>query len=510
VHAYRRTSTYQPSYVSDILSCGGIIEPGTELQAPSDYDTFQFHPTSVVERMETIVIENIESVTADLFSRLLRAHGRSESINRFPTVESLASERVDQGVLSQVYRVHLTFAGEVKNDRHDVNSSFPASDWMVKLVRKDLNLQWMCKNETCFYSQYAKELFEDGSRSDEDTNGDSHGSTTVANLSALPFAIPKFLDGSAQHIILQEVLNVQTFSLVGGCPFEKIDFLLQALAAWHAKCWKASCFYENNDTIKDDLVFPAGMGQRLPPLQKEGLFVTSWQETVMHTFVGSSSDDTDGLLLLARFATNHSRRLAKLRLRDVHGRVHQHRVTCVHGDYHVANWLFPRDGGDRTEARTRINEMPVLVDWATAGYGNPMIDLVFFLVVSTNDQVAAEAYQVWLPKYHAILVERLSLRGIPPTEFTLETMKEWFRWALLCQWLILVAYDNVCRQIAMSESDEGRRESQLEHFRNVNRRATLAMKNVDSWDETLENLPTTTAADRFEAQQFCGKHSLEI
>lgn len=444
-------------------------------------------------------IENVDCLNIDLFTRLL-GRDQSESTESSPKIESLSIERIEQGVLSQVYRVHLTYSNNVTNE-----PSLPGSDWIVKLVRRDLNLHWMCMNETCFFSQYAPILF-DVSSNDGTGRSHEHNSTLTT---ALPFAIPKFLSGSDQYIIFQEVVDVRTFPLDEGCPPDKVDFLLHAMAIWHAKCWNASCFFGDGNTIRDDLTFPTGMGQRLPPLHKEGLFMTSWQATVEHTFVGSTKDDEDSALL-AEFATNLCQRLAKLRLRDIHDMVHRHRVTCVHGDYHIANWLFPTDEGSDTCGSKGAASLPVLVDWATAGYGNPMVDLVFFLVVSTNAQIASEAFQVWLPKYWTVLIETLSPNDFSPTDLPLETLKEWFQWALLCQWLILVAYDGVCRSIAMHETDESRRDNQLRHFRNVNRRTILAMKSVGSWDETLAKLTTTTTAERFEAEQFCEQNSLVI
>ncbi len=110
---------------------------------------------------------------------------------------------------------------------------------------------------------------------------------------------------------------------------------LNLQAAWHAKCWwGTSSFFSDGNTIRDDLAFPAGMGQRLPPLYKEGLFITSWQETVEHTFVASPTNDESAL---RDFATSLCQQLAKLRLRDIHDMVHRNCVTCVHEDYHVAN-----------------------------------------------------------------------------------------------------------------------------------------------------------------------------
>jgi hypothetical protein len=71
--------------------------------------------------------------------------------------------------------------------------------------------------------------------------------------------------------------------------------------------------------------------------------------------------------------------------------------------------LFPIGGS------TGTNALLVLVDWAAAVYGNPMVDLGFFLVVSTNDQIAAESFQLWLPKYWTVLSERSSPNDASPT-----------------------------------------------------------------------------------------------
>lgn len=170
------------------------------------------------------------------------------------------------------------------------------------------------------------------------------------------------------------------------------------------------------------------------------------------------------------------------------------------------------DDTSGSSKRQPTNARPVLVDWATTGYGNPMVDLVFCLVVSTNDDVARQAFQVWLPRYYNMLMKGMEGRrdNTPTEELTLETMKEWFQWALLCQWLILVAYDGVCRNIASSEPDGERREVQQRHFRNVNRRAMLAMQSVGNWDVILSELAPTTEAERLEAQQFCETSPLEI
>ena len=499
-------------------------------------------------------IENVEALTADLFSDILRDNWTkqqgqnknddnkddADDNNVGPEINTISVEKVVQGVLSDVYRVHLDYATsscQMKNTEEEdtvesgsssmnakpvlssseiesasslssVVESMPPADWLVKFCRPDLDLSWMCRNEAIFYSRVAPSLI----------------ATSSYSCCRLPFTIPKFLSGSDQHIILQEVTNVETYPLSEGCPPDKIDFLLRSLAAWHATCWESKVLISSSspnnkndedkdkdknaeDEDEDRLVFPTGMGQRLPPLQKEGLFISSWQETIDHMRL----QEDDKLLLdteLLDFITTLCQRLATLKLRDVHEKVHRHRVTCVHGDYHIANWLFPA----MTTTTTSGNEdkrkrKPVLVDFATAGYGNPMIDFVFFLVVSTNDDTVSESH-LFLEKYYQLLIEcdpNLASR------ITLETLQqEWFPWAMLGQFMILVAYDGVCRDIVAAEQDKQKRESQTRHFCNVNRRMILAIRSIGDWDAILSRLETTTMEERQEAQLFCQNTALVI
>ena len=438
-------------------------------------------------------IENVKELTADLFYDILRENWSSSNANdqdqinaEVPKINAISVTKVDQGVLSDVYRIHLDYLVSAKHN----GKTTPTADWLAKFCRPDLGLSWMCRNETLFYSRVAPSLVE--------------------NSSSLPFTIPKFLSGSDQHIILQEVTNIETYPLSEGCPPEKIGSLLEYLASWHAACWESEVLvshssFDDSGKGKESLVFPTGMGQRLPTLQKEGLFVESWKDTIEHMRLRDEEHSAKQLLdkELLDFTTNLCQRLAKLKLRDIHEKVHNHRVTCVHGDFHIANWLFPvkSKSGQKEEDRK-----PVLVDFATAGYGNPLVDLVFFMVVSTNDVIVSDS-QLFLERYYNLLVEcdpNLS------SKITLSTLREWFPWALLCQFMILVAYDGVCREIAAAEKDEGKRENQFQHFCNVNRRMLLALQGIDDWDSVLSNLESTTPEEQQEAKVFCQKNALVI
>mmetsp|Transcript_27578 Transcript_27578/g.60716 ORF Transcript_27578/g.60716 Transcript_27578/m.60716 type:complete len:492 (-) Transcript_27578:3422-4897(-) len=488
-------------------------------------------------------IENIETLTAEAFSDVLRKNWCKQDRNTNekddsvapdvvndrdtgPKINAISATKVDQGVLSDVYRVHLDYAAcgnqveeqqeqgckedgitkSLDTSQIDVEHvpmvAMPPVDWLVKFCRSDLDLSWMIRNETIFYSRIAPEIIANAT-AESDAN---HGSSPSRSL---PFTIPKFLNGSDKHIIIQEVTNIKTYPLAEGCPPDKIDFLLKALVAWHASCWESKTLLSHSSPTnyggkavgEDRLVFPMGMGQRLPPLQKEGLFISSWQETINH--LRCQDNQRDKLLdtELLDFITKLCRRLSTLKLRDIHEKVHSHRVTCVHGDYHISNWLFPMTTIAEEEERK-----PVLVDFATTGYGNPMIDLVFFIVVSTNDETVSDS-QLFLEKYYRLLIEfdpNLS------SKISLATLKEWFQWAVLCQFMILVAYDGICRNIAEAEQDKQKRESQIRHFYNVNRRMILAIRSIGNWDTILSTLEMTTFHEQQEARIFCQNTALVI
>ncbi|KAL3925046.1 MAG: hypothetical protein SGILL_000668 [Bacillariaceae sp.] len=427
-------------------------------------------------------IQTADSLTPELFAKLLNEHWHSEGTNTEQKqfqVDSLSKEPVDLGVLSQVYRVHLKFKEENAG-----SSSSPPAEWLVKLCRPDLNLSWMLKNEAAFYRRIAPHFFEAANNSN-------------SNSTSLPFSVPLVLSGDENHVILQEVLNVETFQLMEGCPHDRIPVLLRCMAGLHATCWKSEK-QTMRDTLAGFLTSPPGMGQRLHPLQQEGLFVSSWKETV-DCIQFDPVNDAETL----QFITEFCEQLETLKLRAICDQVHRHNVTLVHGDFHVGNCLFPKP---RSMAGVAHDDRPVLVDWATAGFGNPMIDLAFFIVASTNDEAASNSRQ-YLEEYHKLLI---SYQPWLAETVSLKTLNIWFPFALLCQWMILVAYDNVCRQIAENEPDEQKREAQLSHFQRVNRKAVMALQSIPNWRETLSTLDVATEQDKEEAQGYCNKTSLAI
>ena len=508
--------------------------------------------TTTMVTTTTTIPKDEDDLNEEFFTTILQKRYGSVNGNDGPNivVSSVKIHREHSGVLSQVYRVTLHFDDSTDSPR-------PPSHWIVKLVRNDLNLRWMCQNETRFYSLYAPKMTTTTTTTTTrligTTSNDEKSSSPP--IPTLPFQIPKYLDGSSDFLILEQILNVDTFALVDGCPKDKLDTMLECLASLHATWWndpfllqssasefdsKTSSENSNDDgdsnnnddnnnsnatnSCKESLVFPVGMGQRLPSLQKEGLFVRSWKETLDNMSFGESShdcgaDDNDPCHsnssssdTTKSFIYKMCQQLENLRLRDVHGLVHKHRITLVHGDFHVANFLWPSlesstataNGGDTNAAESKSR--PYLLDFATCGCGNPLVDFVFFFVVSTNNDCVSNIYG-WLRKYYDLLIKHNP--NIRST-LTVEALKEMMMPVLLCQWLILVSYDSMCRQIALSEINEGKRKMTIMHFNNVNQRTVLAMKGLDGWDKLLNQIPKTNDKERLEAQEFCDNTPLEI
>ena len=297
--------------------------------------------------MNTTKIDNVESITANLFSDILRDHwikqnsdtdnDNDSEISNYndnnvavvvPKINSISLKKVEHGVLSDVYRVHLDYDEpeytNSKNNQADAGDDatitkiiIPSTGWLVKICRPDLDLSWMCQNEIIFYDHVLSSITTT-------TSSSSSPSSIADTTNSLPFTFPKFLCGSDQYLILQEELDVITYPLMDGCPSDKIDFLLRCMAGMHATFWGKSNFFDSSNNNNVSLVATAGMGQRLPPLQKEGLFISSWQETIDYLRLQNELEDTD----VIDFITNLSQKLSTLKLRNIH----DSKYTAVYSD----------------------------------------------------------------------------------------------------------------------------------------------------------------------------------
>lgn len=399
-------------------------------------------------------LETIDDFTKSFLTKLLQKCWESNTC--FKEVEELSIEKVHQGVLSCVFRVHAKYAFDFRGSDRIVGHSIP-NQWIVKLPRKDLDLDWMFRSERIFYEVFAPELMR----------GD------------LVFTVPRMLFASDKCIILEGIEDVTCYSLMSGTPLGKIDFAISALASLHAKSFKSAFFESRTELLNGS----PGMGHRLHPLQKEYLFTCQWRDAVGATQLQDPSTKD--------FINDLCEAMETRRLRDVHEMVHKDRYACVHGDYHIANFLFPDDKSKK----------PTLVDWATFGFGNPMTDLAFFLVL--NDTVAGDV-EKWLFRYYQKLTEynpdfRLS--------FSFQNVFDNFRLSLLYQWIILVTYNSMNVRLAAEQENP---RLLLQHFENINRRAIIVMHGVKKFEPILERIPTVTEHERAEAKIYSLKSHLSI
>jgi len=258
--------------------------------------------------------------------------------------------------------------------------------------------------------------------------------------------IPKALYCGSKCIVLEYVENTTSYSLLEGCPTNRLCLVLSSLARIHAHFW-------NRPTT--GLSSTAGIGTAMSGIQKERTFPTLWKD-----FVSGIEMETAQRQRLNHVCTDLSNR----RLRDVHERVHEHQRTLIHGDFHVGNLLFDNENNNKL----------TILDWATCGAGNNMIDVVFFFLISTKLSMT-QVKKEWLPMYHRVLLESNGT-----IEYSWEKCVYDFQTCLLNQFLILVCYDEISKTLLRSEVDSREvLEHYTQHFTNVNKRCVEALLSTE-------------------------------
>eukprot|EP00804_Cyclotella_cryptica_P023934 CCRYP_010051-RA/>CCRYP_010051-RA protein AED:0.17 eAED:0.17 QI:0/-1/0/1/-1/1/1/0/202 len=156
---------------------------------------------------------------------------------------------------------------------------------------------------------------------------------------------------------------------------------------------------------------------------------------------------------------------ADSRIKKCATRVTEQKYTIVHGDFHIGNILLPK-GRQTTVDGSGESRIPWLVDWSMVGVGNPLIDVVFFLVVGANDigihqtdsSSTSKNVERILKRYYTTLNEQ-KLKELstdePNNHSTQQSLQlSWdecvsmFRECLLNQLVILVCFDSLCRAMA--------------------------------------------------------------
>jgi len=348
-------------------------------------------------------------------------------------IDTVQSSTVEEGVLSRVVKVTIDYS----NSSSSKDSSTRVSGLLLKFRHSETPPR-MFRTESTFYHQR------------------NHWRQCI------PFQLPHVFHADEKFIALEYMSHCETRKLVNGVTtVEEAQLLMRLLATMHANCWIAS----NDDTnhYHTNLDSKPGVGMQMSSVTKEVLFTTRWEE-YLNLYASCTSPEaviTDPKE--QRVLRDVCQSLAKLRLRSIHEQVVACQPTLIHGDFHVANILFPTDS----------TAPPVLVDWATCGKGNPIFDVTFFLLVSipfANVRLLNQYYDTLInpnTSVHSQLIQTV----FP----TLQSIMDMYHICVLNEFLILVAYDRLARQFVNASSTPDQKKERANHFQNVARRCMKAV-----------------------------------
>lgn len=325
-------------------------------------------------------------------------------------------QALETGVISEVVAVRV-FLESASGARE--------KQLVAKFLRPEFPFESMFLVESTFYASFG------------------HGSVT-----SVPFELARPVFTSNVLIVLERVPSIETHTCLQGCPESRIATLVTKLAQFHARLWSHDC---------DGLAVPAGIGSNLSGEAKKERFPSLWA-----AYVGAiplEQDDRARLTTLCAYLCAHPELLQR-----THELVDSGPQTLIHGDYHVANVLFPR-----TSAST--DERVWLLDWATCGKGNPMRDLAFFFIVSVTERDRRAHEQRSLALYYSTV----SRESASAAALSLADWTQQYKVCVLNQFLILVVYDHLSKQLAANAKTEKLRRELDAHFRSVNLRACLSV-----------------------------------
>ena len=362
---------------------------------------------------------------------------------------------------------------------------------------------------------------------------------------SFPFNLVNAIASGPSWLLLEYIPpeKITSIDVHLGCPPAKFDDLIIRLAKMHARCWISNTSTEHHHDRADitssltvspssnsiflsqvlkkhasNLSSTPGVGHSLPPLERQKQFLAAWP-AVRERLISSTSctpsasrGHRDDVLSWEK----HLRRMDSIvewtarssRIKEIAHRVTERKCTLIHGDYHVGNMLFPVTQHADPESNHDAASMPWLVDWSMAGVGNPLVDLVFFLVVGANGipinegMTETEANDITshivgrvISQYYRALNEDATTRYDATTKNASLTMKTssllpWeiflsmFRQCLLNQFIILVCYDSLCRNMANSFPD-GMAKVYNDHFDRVNARCVRMLLSDYGWVDNI-------------------------
>mmetsp|Transcript_33959 Transcript_33959/g.100074 ORF Transcript_33959/g.100074 Transcript_33959/m.100074 type:complete len:768 (+) Transcript_33959:136-2439(+) len=421
---------------ADLTLCREVAETsvssllGQTIDSPSDLS-----PQIIADMMRS----------CPLYSECLPHNADSET----NIVQSISIEEIEEGVLSHVVRVAIEYTPPFSNA--------PVPDGLViKFQRPEAPQHRMFSTEGAFYFP-----------------------ANDALRKIIPFRLSKAIHVSPSCIALERVVG-RSMKLSDGCQdWHDAEMCIKLLATMHAKSW-VGCSDCDDDTSKyADLDPTPGVGLALDGLTKERRFASHCTE-YLDLYANSDSEEN---AIVDEGAQGRLRslceQLRQYQLREVHDRVATYRPCLIHGDFHVANLIFsPNDGTPHHP------DPPALIDWATCGRGNPLFDLVFFLIVSTPRGGEDHEYTDSLLKlYYCTLIDDDTSDNAEAIRRDFSTYDESFlrmyRNVVLNEFLILVAYDQLARQFVEAADKPAVRAERACHFRNVARRCVMALLAIE-------------------------------
>jgi len=439
------------------VPANGFANHGLRGRSPQDYQL----PLSIIDGID---INGPEDLNSKSISAILNAFLRTN----FISVKTIRVEIIEAGVLSLCLDISLQY--------ESMQDGLLVPDGLVaKIPRKELPLPHMMQVEKAFYLHHAKKLVEEFS---------------------IPFMIPQAVYCTDKMIILERLRgDWLSYSCVQGAPEEDMDECIRRLAMFHARCWVIDS--DQHAINKDDLLsHHPGIGASLDGHTKEQyfpLFCEGYIQGLPKTITESQKDS------LRHICTHMCQRRV---IREVHDFVQTieaggkiAKSTLIHGDFHLANIMFRKNGVDQDTKCTKF----CLLDWATCGIGNPLRDLAFFTIICKDVEDYAQTTEL-VRFYHNTLLAAASTNTSHLEEImSLEECFRHFRYCLLNQLALLICYDNISKQVIDSYPDSKARNVKKEHFDKVNERCVKAV--IATWctqeaEQELQSFSMKTYEDK--------------
>jgi hypothetical protein len=217
----------------------------------------------------------------------------------------------------------------------------------------------------------------------------------------VPVRVPAFHHGEVDEetsrfvVVMEDLSDLRSVDQLEGMAVEDVERAVDALAAWHARWWRAA----------DDLAatgLTVSLGDPVYPAVLPLVFGEGWQKMTSEMDVAAS---------IAAIGPRFSDAIAGL-LRDLS----QQPTTMLHGDYRADNILFDADGA------------PVLLDFQLIGTGSGAYDLAYFITQSLEPDVA-EAHE---RRLYDRWRDGLRAGGVPEDDLGEELWLSYRKAALFC------------------------------------------------------------------------------